>query len=119
MGWLTVSGKNLVDAQDNLSDALDYIDFKVVKFDPASSLGKTERRHRRTFAALQTDTILRVAKFENIKRLSPQNIKKLHIGIACNIYDEENGNSVEQDLMSVGKNIQKTLEKRGYKNIIF
>lgn len=119
LGWLTVSGKNLVDAQDNLSDALDYIDFKVVKFDPASSLGKTERRHRHTFAALQTDTIMRAAKFESIKRLSSQNLRKLHIGIACNIYDGENGNSVEQDLMSVGKNIEKTLEKRGYKISFF
>jgi len=118
LGWLTVSGKNLVDAQDNLSEALDYIDFKVVKFDPASSLGKTERRHRHTFAAIQPDTIVRAAKFETIKRLSRTNLRKLHIGIACNIYDE-NGNSVEKDLMSVGKNVEKTLVKRGYKISFF
>lgn len=119
LGWLTVSGKNLVDAQDNLSDVLDGIDFKVVKFDPASSLGKTERRHRHSFAAIQTDTILRAAKLQTMKRLSHSNIRKLHIGIACNIYEEENGDSVEQDLMSVGKNIEKTLLKRGYKVSFF
>lgn len=119
LGWLTVSGKNLVDAQDNLSDALDYIDFKVVKFDPASSLGKTERRHRHTFAAIQPDTIVRAAKFETMKRLSHSNLRKLHIGIACNIYDEDDGDSVEKDLMSVGKNIEKELQKRGYKISFF
>lgn len=119
IGWLTVSGKNLVDAQDNLSDALEYIDFKVAKFGQGSSLGKTERRHSYTFATMQLDSILRVAKFEKIKRLSHLNLKKLHIGIVCNIYEEENVDNVEQDLMSVGKNIEKTLLKRGYKVSFF
>lgn len=119
LGWLTVSGKNLVDAQDNLSDVLNYIDFKVAKFTQGSSLGKTERRHSYTFATMQPDSILRAAKFEKIKRLSHLNLKKLHIGIACNIYEEGSVGSVEQDLMSVGKNIEKTLLERGYKVSFF
>lgn len=118
LGWLTVSGESTVDAQDNLRDALDYIDFKVVKFDPASSIGKTSRRHNYSYISSKKDTLVRAAKFETIRRMSTQNLRKLHVGIACNIYDGEEG-SVEQDLMSVGKNIEKTLLRRGYKVSFF
>lgn len=118
LGWLTVSGENPIDAQDNLRDALDYIDYKVVKFDPASSIGKTSRKHPRSYASLQQDTIIRAIKIENIRRISTKNLRKLHIGIACNIFDGEQGD-VEADLMSVGKNIEKTLVDRGYKVSFF
>jgi len=121
LGWLTISGDNPVDAQDNLRDALDYVDFKVVKFDPASSLGKTSRKHRYSFASLQKDSLLRAIKIENIRRTSSHNLKKLHVGIACNIYEGDNSSegSVEKDLMSVGKNIEKTLVDRGYRVSFF
>ncbi|MDO8609984.1 MAG: ATP-grasp domain-containing protein [bacterium] len=118
LGWLTVSGESAVDAQDNLRDALEYIDYKVVKFDPSSSIGKTSRKHNYSYASFQKDSILRAAKFETIRRMSVQNLRKLHIGIACNIFDGEEG-SVEQDLMSVGKNIEKTIADRGYKVSFF
>ncbi len=118
LGWLTVSGASAVDAQDNLRDALDYIDFKVVKFDSASSIGKTSRKHNYSYISSKKDSLVRAAKFETIRRMSTQNLRKLHIGIACNIYDGEEG-SVEQDLMSVGKNIEKTLLKRSYKVSFF
>lgn len=113
LGWLTVSGDSAVDAQDNLRDALDYIEYKVVKFDPASSIGKTSRKYNYSYSASQKDTLLRAAKFETIRRMSTKNLRKLHIGIACNIFEGENG-SVEADLMSVGKNIEKSLIERGY-----
>jgi D-alanine-D-alanine ligase len=118
LGWLTVSGESMVDAQDNLRDALDYIDFKVVKFDPASSIGKTSRKYNYSYSSSQKDTLLRAVKLETMRRMSTKNLRKLNIGIACNIYDGENG-SVEADLMSVGKNIEKTLLDRGYKVSFF
>ena len=40
IGWLTVSGENFLDAQDNLQTALEQLSFKVVKFDAESALGK-------------------------------------------------------------------------------
>ena len=113
LGWLTVSGKNLIDAQDNLKDILDGINYRVVKFDPASSLGKTERKHNHAYASLNKETIL-AAKFTSIKKVSTQSIRKLHVGIACNVFNGEDG-SVEQDLSSVGNNIQNTLIDRGYR----
>lgn len=118
LGWLTVSGASAVDAQDNLRDALDYIDFKVVKFDPASSIGKTSRKYNYSYSSSQKDNLLRAVKLETMRRMSTKNLRKLHIGIACNIYDGENG-SVEADLMSVGKNIEKSLLERGYKVSFF
>ncbi len=118
LGWLTVSGESAVDAQDNLRDALEYIDFKVVKFDPASSLGKTSRKHNYSSASFRKDALMRAMKFETIRRMSTHNLRKLNVGIACNIFDGEEG-SVEQDLMSVGKNIEKTLQDRGYKTSFF
>ncbi len=118
LGWLTVSGENPIDAQDNLKDALDYIEFKVVKFDPASSVGKTLRKHRHTFASLSKDTLLRAAKIESIRHVSSHNLRKLHIGIACNVYNG-GSNTVEKDLMSVGKNIESTLAKRGYRTSFY
>ena len=117
LGWLTVSGKNLIDAQDNLKDILDGINYRVVKFDPASSLGKTERKHNHAYASLNKETIL-AAKFTSIKKVSTQSIRKLHVGIACNVFNGEDG-SVEQDLSSVGSNIQNTLINRGYRTTFF
>lgn len=117
LGWLTVSGQNLIDAQDNLRDILDGINYRVVKFDPASSLGKTERKHNHSYASLSKEAIL-AAKFTTIKNVSTQSIRRLHVGIACNIFNGEDG-SVEQDLSSVGKNIQNTLIDRGYKTTFF
>lgn len=119
LGWVAVSGENLLDAQDNLKDALKYINYKVVKFDPASSIGKTARKNRFASASLSKNMLMRAAKFENIRRVTDENIKKLHVGIACNIYDNTSGSEIEQDLMSVGKNIEKTLKKKGYKITFF
>lgn len=119
LGWLTVSGENVVDAQDNLNNALDLIRYRVVKFDAGSSLGKTERKSNGQVTYVKSEAIARVAKIEMLRSVSRRDIRKLHIGIACNIYESNDGDLVEQDLMSVGKNIQKTLVARGYQVTFF
>ncbi|MCL4374569.1 ATP-grasp domain-containing protein [Patescibacteria group bacterium] len=118
LGWISVTGENAIDAGDNLQEAMKKISYRVAKFDPASSIGKTTRLNSFSSAALRKDLLRGAAKIETIRRISRKNQRKLHIGIACNIYEKET-NSVEQDLMSVGKNIQKTLEKRGYRISFF
>lgn len=117
LGWISVTGENAIDAEDNMEEAIKYVSYRVAKFDPASSIGKTMRKNSFSSAALRKDLLAGAAKMETIRRVSKKNQRKLHVGIACNIYEGESG-SVEQDLMSVGKNIQKTLEGRGY-NISF
>jgi D-alanine-D-alanine ligase len=118
LGWLTVSGENPLDADENLEEALDNIEYTIAEFDPASSIGKTSRKNPYSVATLKKQIVLGSAKIEKIRNIEPGNLKNLHIGIACNIYNG-NGNAVEQDLMSVGKNIENTLNGYGYKVTYF
>jgi len=118
LGWVSVSGNNPLDAEDNLKNILKYIKYEVVKFDPASSIGKTLRRNRFSSAAMNKDLLKGIAKIERIKRFKVEDQRKLHIGVACNIYQDEQA-SVELDLTSIGKNIEKTLKEKGYKVTFF
>ncbi|MFA6410970.1 MAG: ATP-grasp domain-containing protein, partial [Candidatus Buchananbacteria bacterium] len=118
MGWITVSGYSLPDAQENLKDALKYVRYEVAKFAPESSIGKTLRKNSFSHAALTTSLLIQAAKIEKIRKLTKEEQRNLHIGIACNTY-EESDNAVEEELMSVGKNIEETLKNRGYKVTFF
>ncbi|PIZ95567.1 MAG: hypothetical protein COX81_00680 [Candidatus Magasanikbacteria bacterium CG_4_10_14_0_2_um_filter_37_12] len=113
IGWLTVSGDNFLDAQDNLRNALKKINFKVVKFDHDSSVGKTLRKDRFSAAVLNKNLLLRVAKLEKVKRMLRGDQKGLHIGIAGNMSDDSSGND------SIGKVVVKTLRDRGYRVTFF
>jgi len=116
LGWLMVSGDNLLDVQANLEEAIKLINYEVAKFHPASSIGKTSRKNRFSYSALNKDILIRSGKIEKIRRMSIQNQRNLHIGIAGNVYDESSaGSAIELDLTSVGLNIEKILKERGYK----
>jgi len=120
LGWLMVSGGNFLDAQANLNEVLSCFRFEVAKFSAASSLGRTLRRNHSSFSALNTGVSLSDNKIEKIRKMSIKNQRNLHIGIACNAYDESSADSaIELDLTSIGDNIQKTLEERGYKVSFF
>ncbi|MDD4607035.1 MAG: ATP-grasp domain-containing protein [Patescibacteria group bacterium] len=118
LGWISVTGENLLDAQDNLNEAIKMVHYEIAKFDPASSIGKTSRKSRFSFSALNKDIIIGHSKIEKIRRMSIQNQRNLKIGIACNLFDD-NTSEVEKDLTSVGKNIEKTLLERGYQISFF
>jgi D-alanine-D-alanine ligase-like ATP-grasp enzyme len=111
-GWITVSGDNLLDAQDNLRNALHYITYKTVKLSAReSTMGKTARRNPFS-AAVVKDTLVQAAKIEKVRRIGITEQRKLHIGII--------GNSITSE----GKHgeaaaIQKELDKRGYKTTFF
>jgi len=118
LGWVSVSGNNPLDAEDNLKNVLRSIKYEVVKFDPASSMGKTSRPNRFSLAAMNKDLLKGAAKIEKIKRVSPNEERKLHIGVACNIYQDDQM-AVESDLTTIGKDIEKHLKERGYKITFF
>jgi D-alanine-D-alanine ligase len=118
LGWIVVSGDNPLDTQDNLKEALGCINYEVARFQPASSIGKTLRKNHFSPSAVNQDILIRSGKIEKIRRMSIKNQRNLHIGIACNFYDDNVG-AVEKDLMSVGKNIEKTLIERGYRVTFF
>ncbi len=118
LGWITVSGYSLLDAQDNMKNALKEIRYEIAKFAPESSIGKTSRKNKFSHAAIAANLFVRAAKIEKIRRVTKNQMKKLHIGIACNMY-EDTENLVGHELMDVGKNIEKTLQAKGYKTSFF
>ena len=122
LGWVLVSGHNPLDAQDNLREAEKAIYYEVAKFHPASSIGKTTRRSPFSASAINVDILKRRSKIEKIRQMAISNQRNLHVGIACNLY-EENGDDqetvVEKDLTVIGVDIEKTLKERGYKISFF
>jgi len=118
LGWITVSGFSLPDAQDKLKEALKYVKYEVAKFTKESFIGKTLRKNSFSYASLNTSTIVRAAKIEKIKKIKREDQRSLHIGIAGNIYEDED-NPIEKHLTQLSKNIEKTLNERGYHTTLF
>jgi D-alanine-D-alanine ligase len=122
LGWILVSGHNPLDAQDNLREAEAAINYEVARFHPASSIGKTKRHALFSASAINADVLKRRSKIEKIRRMAITNQRNLHIGIACNLYDEnapDQEAAVENDLTVIGQDIEKTLKERGYKVSFF
>jgi len=122
LGWVMVSGSNPVDAQDNLRAAEKEIAYEVARFHPASSIGKTSRRSPFSVSAINVDILKRRSKIEKIRRMEISNQRNLHVGIACNLYEENASDqevTVENDLTVIGQDIEKTLKERGYKISFF
>ena len=122
LGWILISGCNQLDAQDNLHEAEKMISYDIAKFHPASSIGKTKRRSPFSASAINVDILKRRSKIEKIRRMAISNQRNLHIGIACNLYDEnaaDQESTVENDLTVIGQDIEKTLKERGYKLSFF
>jgi D-alanine-D-alanine ligase len=119
-GWIMVSGDNLLDAQENLEEAVGFIDYEISPFRSASSIGKTMRKNKFSYSSVNKALVIGRAKIEKLRRTSVKDQRKLHIGIVCNLYEEKtDGMEVENELSSVGKNIEKTLMDRGYKISFF
>lgn len=122
LGWILVSGINALDAQDNLSEAKKGVNYDVAKFHPASSIGKTARKTPFSASVINREILKRGSKIEKIRRMEISNQRNLHIGIACNLYDEnaaDQETAVENDLTIIGKDIEKYLLERGYKISFF
>lgn len=122
LGWLLVSGINTLDAQDNLREAEKEIYYEVAKFHPTSSIGKTARKNPFSASVINREILKRGSKIEKIRRMEISNQRNLHIGIACNLYDENAAGQeslVENDLTVIGKDIEKNLKERGYRLSFF
>lgn len=117
-GWVLVRGQSYLEAESTISKLFDMVKIDVVPFKSYSSVGRTLRKNRFAPALLTNKGLIRSNKIVNIQQTSIEDLRKLHIGIACNIY-EGGENEVENDLMSVGNNIEKTLVKLGYKVTFF
>jgi len=116
LGWITVSGENFIEAENNLEEALKYVKYSVVRYHPTSSVGKTFRKTPLSFASIVREHIRATSKFERVKSLAA---KKLRIGVLCNIYTKEsswNGSEreAEEDITTSALQIKKALEERGH-----
>ncbi|MDD5623644.1 MAG: ATP-grasp domain-containing protein [Candidatus Peribacteraceae bacterium] len=119
IGWVTVMGGSVVEAEQEMAKVLDQIVIEVSPFRSSSSVGRTIRKERSGPALLRNVT-RGAAKIEKLRSFAGKDLHELHVGIACNIYEAGQGTSeVEQDLMSVGRNIEKTLTERGYRVSFF
>jgi len=122
LGWVVTKGDNFLDAEDNLEEALKQVSFEVSKFQTTSSIGKTARKNHFSFSALNREYLLRRGKIEKIRQMSIKNQRNLHIGIACNVFEEQGEGAekaVENDLTSVGLHIEQVLKERGYRVSFF
>lgn len=118
IGWVSVKGDSYAEVDRILDNIFEKTTIEIVPFKSYSSFGKTFRKNRFSSALIaKKEMINQAKKIENIRKFSEKDLKKLHVGIACNIYS---GNDpILNDLMSVGKNIEKTLRDRGYKVTFF
>ncbi|MEK7202982.1 MAG: hypothetical protein AAB653_01575, partial [Patescibacteria group bacterium] len=113
LGWITVSGHSLPDAQDKLKEALKYVKYEIAKFTSDSFIGKTLRKNSFSYASLNTNAIVMAAKMEKIKKIKKEDQKNLRVGIAGNINEDED-NLLTSDSSEISKIIKKTLKERGY-----
>ncbi len=118
LGWITVYGDNLLDAQDNLKEALELIQYKVVEFDEESTLGKTSRKNSLSAAVITKDRLMQAAKIEKVHQTLIADQRNLHIGIASNISDYKLS-SFHTGSQQMTENLEHELKKRGYKVTIF
>ncbi len=116
-GWISVRGSSYTDVERTMMEVFEKVSIEVAPFKSYSSFGKTSRKDRFS-SALLTRQFFAGAKIEHIKKIEEKDLRNLHVGIACNIY-EGGENDVEADLMSVGKNIEKTLLDRNYRVTFF
>lgn len=117
LGWVLVKGESYGEVERIMGSVFEMAEIEVVPFKSYSSVGKTVRKSR--FSSALISKGIQSNKIEKLRRVLRKNQRRLHVGIACNIFDKESGSEVEKDLMSVGTNIEKTLLARGYKVTFF
>jgi len=119
IGWVLVEGDSYAEVEMTVANIFGSVRIEVTPFRSYSSIGRTERKNRFSSALLAKRGAVSQTRIEHIRKASAETQRNLHIGIACNIYESTDGSDVEQDLMSVGKNIEKTLVARGYRVTFF
>lgn len=119
LGWMTVSGDNSAEVEENMEEAEKMIEYEVARFHSASFIGKTVRKDHFSPSVFKMKDQKKSEKIEKIQRMAIEDQRNLHIGIACNLYSGGDGAIVEQELTSIGLNIEKALKDRGYKVSFF
>jgi len=118
IGWISVKDDSYAETERIMENIMEKTTIELAPFKSYSSFGKTFRKSRFSSALItKKDLIDKAKKIEKIRKFSEKDLRKLHIGIACNLYSGDD--PILNDLMSVGKNIEKTLQEKGYRVTFF
>lgn len=123
MGWVTTEGDSHAEAEEKAEEAMDKLELKVIPFNADSSIGKSERKSIYSSAYVMRNKLLAKAKIEKIRWLDLKNIRQLHVGVLGNIYKSDSktteSSPLADELTSVGFQIKKALQDRGYRVTFF
>ncbi|PIP61150.1 hypothetical protein COW99_05145, partial [Candidatus Roizmanbacteria bacterium CG22_combo_CG10-13_8_21_14_all_38_20] len=117
IGWITVSGENPLDVNDNLQEALEQVQLKVTKFDYQSFAGKAQKNNFLSSARIAKKYLLQK---EKVNYVSSTELKKLDIALVTNIdqYQESDYNNyyvkVKDGLIKKGFKIEEILSESSY-----
>ncbi len=116
LGWVSVRGNNAIEAENNLNDAFSRVAYRVAKYQPDSSVGKTVRKNPLSLASIAREYIYATSTMERIKVAKRQS---LNIGVLCNIYTKQSSanpleREAEEDITTSALQIKKALEERGH-----
>ena len=109
LGWITVSGRNGLDAKKNLRDLEKNINYEVSNFRLHSSLGRTAYNSGLAFAAINKDMVIRSAKLQKVRKTSFQNQRSLRIGVIGTLESDKPSH------FSAGQEVQQALKQLGYR----
>ena len=117
LGWVTATGENAIDAEDNLNDIVKKVKYEVAKFGQDSSMGRTLRKNRFSSAVLNKNLLMRAVKIEKVKEAMLKNLQNLHIGILGNRFNNDDAAALHAITGSVDQFIQQALTEKGYQKI--
>jgi len=116
LGWLSVTGDNMVEAKTNLRDAVDFIDFTVVRFHPTSSIGKSERKTPLSLASVERARILQSARVEQVyKNIQEKDLSQLKYGIVTNFQGDAASNYFDEKRRDAVAFFLQTMSKLGFR----
>ena len=119
IGWVLIQGQSYAEAEAALAEVEERVHIEVAPFKSYSSLGKTSRKNRFSSALISSNPLTKAnSRIERLRRLAKSDKRRLHLGIAANVYNGE-AKSEESDLMNRALNIERTLRERGYRVSIF
>jgi len=107
IGWITVSGENPLDVNDNLQEALKLIQIKATKFDYQSFAGKTQKNNSLSSATIAKKYLLQK---EKVNYVSSTQLKALDIALVSNMNQYQDSRHNDYYLK-----IRDGLRKNGFK----
>ncbi len=123
MGWIVGACDSHSETEEKVEEAIEKLDINVIPFDAESSIGQTQRKSKTSSAFVARRKMLATARYEKLRLIDLKDIRNLHIGILGNFYNKnvktQERNEVADELMSVGNEIYKTLQSRGYRVSFF